>query len=281
MPGSFKQGGGGEDVLYGVGLGPGDPELVTIKAVRVLEESSLIFVPAPRKEGGGRALSILAALHPGFLGKVVRVEVPMVGGRGGKWDKAASAVLSAMAGGGTFSFVNEGDPLLYGSFVHLLRALRERRPHLRVEVVSGLPSFCAAAAAELVPLASGRDRLVVLPGPARAEELEELLDGHTALVLLKFNLSLHEFRRFLDRNGERVEWWCVENCSLPEERLCRDPALLPHGGWDYFTLVVVKEKAVPGEGGRKTACEDGASGGHARAGISRPVAPDGLYGDRP
>lgn len=236
---------GGEVLLYGVGLGPGDPELLTLKARKVLEESSLIFVPTPRGNGTGRALSILSSLDPGLLRKAVPVEIPMAGDAGSKWDRAASTVLGALPHGGVCSFVNEGDPLLYGSFLHLLRQLRKRRPDLRVEVVSGIPSFIAAAAGRLAPLASGRERVVILPGPVEAGELEELLDGRTVVVLLKFNLCLEEFRRFLAREGERVEWWCVENCTLPEERLGGDLASLSGNDWNYFTLAVIRRRAVP------------------------------------
>lgn len=244
MRGEEKMKEDGEVLLYGVGLGPGDPELLTLKARRVLEESSLIFVPMPNREGWGRALSILSSLDPGLLKKVVSVEIPMDGEIENKWERATSAVLDALPREGVCSFVNEGDPLLYGSFLHLLSHLRRRRPDLRVEVVSGVPSFVAAAAVQLAPLASGRERVIILPGPIAADELDELLDGRTAVVLLKFNLCLSEFRRFLDREGRRTEWWCVENCTLPEERVGRDATALSGNNWDYFTLAVVRRKLL-------------------------------------
>lgn len=259
MPRGDRGFGGGEILLYGVGLGPGDPELVTLKAKRILEDSYPIFVPTPRRDGKGRALSILSSLDAGLLQKAVPVDVPMEGDDGSKWERAASAVIDALPPSGVCSFVNEGDPLLYGSFPHLLRHLRKRRPDLKVEVVSGIPSFIAAAAGRLEPLASGRERVVILPGPVGAGELDRLLDGRTAVVLLKFSLCLEEFRRFLTRDEGRVEWWCVENCTLPEERLGRDAGALYGNNWNYFTLAVVRRKTF-------FAGEDAAAGVRDEAG---------------
>ncbi len=227
-------------VLHAIGLGPGDPELVTIKARKLLMRSSVIFVPTARGEEG-RAFSILSALLPEMLEKAVKLEIPMDGSTA-KWGEVASSILSIMPEGEPCSLVNEGDPLLYGSFIHVHEALRRLKPDLRVEVVSGIPSFCAAAAGWAMPLASGNEKVVIAPGPLTAEELDALLDGRTLLVLMKLNTFMGEFRRFVSAREEEVEWWCVENCSLPEERACHDLESLSCGEWDYFTLAMVRRR---------------------------------------
>ncbi len=242
---------GRQTILYGVGLGPGDPGLITVRAKEVLEESSVVFVPVTRKAGGGRALSILASLEPELAKKAVQVHIPM-DRSAEKWKEVAMTVIEGMPAGSSCSFATEGDPLLYGSFGHLLKALREEKPDLKVEVISGVPSFCAAAASCGFALASGKEKVVIAPGTLNAEEMEELLEGDAVVVLLKLGLCLEEFRRFLTRNRERVEWWCVEDCSLPEERSSNDLQSLHERKWGYFTLAIFKRKTASKPLGRES-----------------------------
>lgn len=230
----------GIPVLYGVGLGPGDPELVTLKAIKTLYRCRAIFLPDGGGQGGGRAYRILQALDPSLLTKVIRLPLPM--GRSGPeiWRSLAREVVAGLLSNSPCAFAVEGDPTLYGSFIRLRREILDQCDRVRVEVISGIPSFCAAAARLGVSLASGRESLAILAGPLDGRELEGSFQAHDTLVLLKANTCLRSLEEFQRTHAEEAEVWLVEDCGFPSERISR----MKEGGtgeWGYFTLAIVEK----------------------------------------
>ncbi len=229
----------GMQVLYGVGLGPGDPELVTLKALKILRRCHTIFLPDGGGKGGGRAYRILRDLDSSLLAKAIRLPVPM--GRSGPevWRRLAGEVIEGVLSKSPCAFAVEGDPMLYGSFITLRREIIKQCDRVRVEVISGIPSFCAAAARLGKPLASGRESVAILAGPLGGRELEAFFRDHDTLVLLKANTCLRSLEEFQRAHAEEAEVWLVEDCGLPTERVTRMNEK-EADGWGYFTLAIVE-----------------------------------------
>jgi precorrin-2/cobalt-factor-2 C20-methyltransferase len=239
--------------LYGVGLGPGDPELLTLKAWRVLRTVAAIFHPACGGKVGGFALDILQRAcerwraegddGPALLERCRPLAIAMVGGASAErphWAAAAEAVAAVLQNGQDAAFITEGDPLLYSTFIHLRLALAQRFPQARVEIVPGVSSIAAAAARAAFPLAIGEERIAVLPATYDPEVLERLLDDADTVVLLKVNRVLDRLVTILERRGLLGQAVFVERCGTPRERIVTDVASLRGQRVDYFSLLLVR-----------------------------------------
>lgn len=233
-------------LLHGVGVGPGDPELLTIRAARILRSVPVVFHPAAGGEGEGMALGIVRQHLPATV-RVVALPCMSGGGedavrRG--WRANAEMVADALGEDGEGAFVTEGDPLLYSTFQHLLGALAEVAPQVRVEIVPGVSSVTAAAAAARFPLVRGAERLAVLPASRTlADAPEELLDAlrtYDALVLLKVARVFDRLLPVLREAGCSMA--LVERCGLPGERIVLDPFALAGQHLDYFSILLVRRR---------------------------------------
>jgi precorrin-2/cobalt-factor-2 C20-methyltransferase len=261
----------GWGTLYGVGVGPGDPELLTLKALRVLSAAAAIFYPACGGKEDGFALEIVrrafervgppaAGEAPGRGGSICErcrpLSITMVRGPEAQrphWASAAETVAAVLRDGQDAAFITEGDPLLYSTFIHLRTALAERFPEARVEIVPGVSSITAAAARTAFPLAVADERLAVLPATYDPDALERLLDSVDGVVLLKVSRVLDRVLAILERRGLLKHAVFVERCGTPRERIVTDVASLRGQRVDYFSLLLVRRPASqplsPPEGG--------------------------------
>jgi precorrin-2/cobalt-factor-2 C20-methyltransferase len=245
--------------LYGIGLGPGDPELLTLKAFRVLSQVPVIFYPACGGREGGFALDILQQAFarspmPAMDDSPARgfsirerchpLSTTMPRGADAErphWTAAAEVVARVLQSGQDAAFITEGDPLLYSTFVHLQTALAERFPEARVEVVPGVSSITAAAARTTLPLAIADERVAVLPATYDPDALERLLDTFDSVVLLKVSRVLDRVLTILERRGWLANAVFVERCGTPRERIVTDVASLRGQRVDYFSLLLVRK----------------------------------------
>ncbi len=210
-------------MLYFVGVGPGDPELLTLKAIHAIERSDVIALP----DGGVAARVAQAHLE----GKVlVPLRLPMTEDPSvlsAARAEAARTVEAHLARGATMAFLVLGDPSLYASCAYFMDAFSGRHPF---EVVPGVPAMCAAAAALGVPLAAGREKLHILPGYRAGDELP---DGN--VVVMKAGKSLAALRDACAGREAHV----AQNLGMPDV-FCAPLAETDEAG--YFTTVIVKRK---------------------------------------
>lgn len=203
--------------VYGIGVGPGDPELMTLKAVRLLSAVSVVAYPAPL-EGDGFARRIAAAhLRPEV--EEVPIRMPMEAARFPAmevYDRATEVLGARLEEGRDVAVLCQGDPFLYGSFMYLFGRLAERFP---VEVVPGVSSLTACAAAAGRALASRNDVLAVLPAPLDDEALAARLAAVDAAVIVKIGRHLPRIRALLDRLGLTDEARLVVHATLPDQRV--------------------------------------------------------------
>jgi precorrin-2 C20-methyltransferase / precorrin-3B C17-methyltransferase len=230
--------------LYGVGVGPGDPELITLKARRAIEAAHVIVYMVKRGNTGVARQTAEPYLRDdqaqvALVYPVTTEQTDHPGGYEGAlrefYDGAATTLAAQLDAGRDVAVLCEGDPFFYGSYMYLHERLAERYP---TEVIPGVTSFSAAAAAAGTPLAKRDDVLMVLPGTLATAELAARLRSADAAVVLKLGRTFESVRAAAHAAdvGERCVY--VERASSPEERIARleeaDAQSIP-----YMSLVLV------------------------------------------
>lgn len=231
--------------LYGIGVGPGDPELITLKAARLLAELPLVFYPTGGRNGESLALAIA---RPHLPPTTRLVPLPCMSGLDAAevaagWRRNARLVRSVIGEVGEAGFLTEGDPLLYSTFTHLASALQEEAPEVELTVVPAVSSVTAAAAAARFPLALGAERLLIVPASRVLRErpavLLSLLEANDAVVLLKVARVFAEVMALLQ--GQPVVTVLVERLGLGGERIVPNPTSLVGETLDYFSLLLIRK----------------------------------------
>ena len=225
--------------LYGLGVGPGDPELITLKALRLLRAAPVIAYPAP-EHGDSLARAIVAGHLPGGQTEVA-IRMPMLVERFPAqevYDRAAAELGDHLAAGRDVAVLCEGDPFFYGSFMYLFGRMAERFP---VQVVPGVSSLTACAAALGAPLAARNDVLTVVPAPLPADQLRERLAQTDAAAIMKLGRHFAKVRGVLEELGLSGRSRYVERATMANQRLLPldqvDADSVP-----YFSMVLVHRR---------------------------------------
>lgn len=234
----------GAGKLFGIGTGPGDPELLTLKAVRLLREAEVVCHFAKsgetghaRRIAGGylrRGAEELRFDYP-YTTEIPKGSAPYRDAMTSFYDGAATDIAAVLDGGRDVALICEGDPLFYGSFMYVNDRLAER---YRTEIVPGIAAMNACWSRAGAPMARGDDCLSVLPGTLAEDALLRRLKSSDASVIMKVGRHLPKIRRALDRAGLLDRAILVERGSMPGERIVpladRDAGDAP-----YFSLVLV------------------------------------------
>jgi precorrin-2 C20-methyltransferase/precorrin-3B C17-methyltransferase len=230
--------------LYGVGVGPGDPELITLKAARLIAAAGVVAYHA----GDGRASNARRTAAGLFPAGVIeeRLTYPVTtgttshpGGYAGAmadfYEESAARLAAHLDAGRDVVLLAEGDPLFYGSYMYMHDRLASR---YETEIVPGVPAFAAAAAAAASPLSRQNDVVTVLPGTLPEPELARRLADTDAAIIMKLGRTFPAGRRALAAAGRLERALYIERASTPEQRWLPvaevDPATVP-----YFSLIVV------------------------------------------
>ncbi len=225
-----------EGVLYGVGLGPGDPELVTLKAYRLIAGAAVVAYPAPA--GGESFARSIAADFIAEDAEEMRIDVPMTTERApaqAAYDAAAAAIAARLEAGDDVVALCEGDPFFYGSFMYLFARLADR---FAVEVTPGVTSLTACAAALKTPLVARDEPLVVLPGTLPEAELAERLKGRGAAAILKVGRRIGALRRLIRALGLEARAGYVGHASLAREVVA--PLAAAPDPAPYFSMILIR-----------------------------------------
>jgi len=233
--------------LFGVGVGPGDPELMTIRARRVIGEADVIAYPVAR-HGRGVARGVaapylpadrieLALTYPVTTGETDHAE-GYEGALRDFYDESARRIAAHLDAGRDVAVLCEGDPFFYGSYMYLHERLA---PRYRSEVIPGVTGFSAAAAAAGTPLARRDDVLTILPGTLAPDVLAARLRTSDAAVVMKLGRTFAGVRAAAERAGVAERAIYVERASSPEERIAALPAV--ESAVPYMSLVLVPSAA--------------------------------------
>jgi precorrin-2/cobalt-factor-2 C20-methyltransferase len=222
--------------LYGVGLGPGDPELMTLKTHRLISSAKVIAYPAP-DSGESFARSIAANVIPEGT-REIPIIVPMRVDRFPAqeiYDKAAEEIAAILETGQDVVTLCEGDPFFYGSFMYLFERLADR---FQIEIVPGVTSLTACAAQLQRPLTSRNDVLTVIPGPLPDDDIRQKIDEAQAVAIMKVGRHLPRLRALLGKMGLLEQAGYVERASLKEQKVHR---LIDLGAETapYFSMILI------------------------------------------
>lgn len=228
--------------LYGISVGPGDPELITLKGLRSLQQVPVVAFPAGIQGKPGIAQQIVAQwLSPNQL--QLALTFPYVQDMAvlkEAWQVAAEQVWQYLRRGQDVAFACEGDVSFYSTFTYLAQTLQHLHPPAPVQLVPGVCSPMAAAAALGLPLTIRQERLVVLPALYTVGELEAVLDWADVLVLLKVSSVYEQVWKVLQRRGLLDNSWVVERATLPQQVIYSDLRDRPTLKLPYFSLLIVQ-----------------------------------------
>jgi precorrin-2/cobalt-factor-2 C20-methyltransferase len=232
--------------LYGIGVGSGDPELITLKGLRILKKASVVAFPAGLNGNLGIAQQIvlpwlqphqrqLALTFPYVQDEAVLTQA---------WQLAAEQVWHHLQNGQDVAFVSEGDVSFYSTFTYLAQTLQQLHPNVRVQAIPGVCSPLAAAAALGIPLTIRDQRLMVLPALYSMGELEAVLKVADVVALLKVSSVYEQVWAVLQQYGLLERSWVVERASLPNQVIYADLRDRPTLKLPYFSLLIVQVSEV-------------------------------------
>ena len=224
-------------IAYGVGVGPGDPEYMTLKAIRLIRENDVIAVPG-KVAKDAVAYKIAAAVVPELENKeLVPIYMPMIKDReliDAEHKKAAKLVESYLDQGKNVVYITLGDSTIYCTFSYIQHYLEA--DGYTVELVAGIPSFCAAAARLNTPLTEWDEPLHILPG---IHDLDNDMALKGNYVVMKSASKMAAVKDMIRRSGRRAVM--AENCSMENEKLYHSVDEIPDDA-GYFSLIIAKEK---------------------------------------
>ena len=230
--------------LYGVGVGPGDPELVTVKAYRLMQTAPVIAYPKKRMGEKSYALEIVELyVDPGdktMLGLVF----PMTKDEGvlrREWADTVERVWSHLSEGRDVVFVTEGDPMLYSTFIHMSRMMREQHPEASVRSVPGVSSVHAAASSLGVALADGDETVANVPASGDREAMRRALLANDCVVFIKVAKVLDDVLGMLDELQLLDRAMVCSKVTSSSERIWRNVRELRGASLNYLTLMVVRK----------------------------------------
>jgi precorrin-2/cobalt-factor-2 C20-methyltransferase len=228
--------------LYGLGVGPGDPELLTLKALRLLQAVPVVAYPAP-EHGESFARSIVAAWIEGHQ-REIAIRFPMRPGPPPVeiYDTAAAELAAELETGRDVALLCQGDPLFYGSFINIFTRLAGR---FRIEIVPGVSSLTACAGAAAMPLVSGDQTLVVIPATLEEDQIAAWLAACETAAIIKLGRQAAKVRRVLGRLGLLAGAVYVEHATLPTQLVSPLDLIEPDRA-PYFSMALIAKRRADG-----------------------------------
>ena len=239
--------------LYLVGVGPGDPELMTFKAVRILTAAKVWAVPTAKENGlssaqqiarqmvpenGRTVLSLCFPMKKVFLGQETDDQLVQA------WRKSADEVIRFLDRGEDVAFPTLGDATLYSTAFYLLAMIQEQRPQTRATVVPGITAMASCAASQASPLALGDDVLAVVPAAFEDDRLRGILLNLDAVVLMKVHRRIDALIDLLEELGLTGCAVLTERSGLPGERVYHDVREARGRKLHYFSTMVIRKKKI-------------------------------------
>lgn len=229
--------------LYGLGVGPGDPELITVKAFRVIQETPVIAYPRKRKGSKSYAQRIVDVyIRPGEK-EMLGLVFPMTKNQDildGEWRNTTELVYQKLQEGKDVAFVTEGDPLLYSTFIHMMKLMQELHPEVDIKTVPGISSFNGSASRLGIALADGDDHVAIIPATDEYEVMRKAIEDHDAVVFIKVAKVMDLMIEVL-RDLNLLDKASVVTKVTSEEEIIWSMDELDGADLEYLTLMVVRK----------------------------------------
>lgn len=230
--------------IYAIGVGPGDPELLTRKAERILRSVPVICAPTAGPADSSFALSIIEPFLDLKRQEVVIQVFPMRKDQAGLdefWQTAAAGVAERVRRGSDVAFITIGDPFIYSTFLYIYRILREKYPDIPVEVVPGVSSINAAAIAAGIPLGQASERIAIIPAAFEEKDLLKVLSDFDTVVLMKVSRVFDGIYALLKELGLEKKCAFISRVGTAEEEVVFDLESLLGRKLDYLSMLIVKK----------------------------------------
>ncbi len=234
----------GLGTLYGVSVGTGDPELITVKGQRILQETSVIAFPMGVKNKQGLAEKIIdpwitpqqkkLPLHFPYLQDEQQLKQA--------WKEAAETVWQSLNQGINVAFACEGDVSLYSTFSYLAQTLKEDYPQVIIQTIPGVSSPMATASVLGIPLTLGSQTLAIIPALYNIAELDQVLSWAEVIVLLKVSSVYPQVWKKLEKLNLLDHAFIVERATQPSEKIYRNLTHYPNLNLSYFSLMIIYTK---------------------------------------
>ena len=226
--------------FMGVGVGPGDPELITLKALRLIQRAPVVsYIANAKGHSQAKAIACEAFVDAPQAQQHIPVVMPMCDDRSianGVYDEAAASIREQLDAGFDVVFICEGDPLFFGSFAYLLERLED---DYRTEVVPGISSVNASASALQLPLTMLKESFAVISGRHSDEHIRQTLENHDSVVIMKAGRSRPRIIQALTDTGRLQEANYLENIGRTDEVIMKDISALAVEPGPYFSLFVI------------------------------------------
>lgn len=238
-----------QGTFYVVGVGPGDPQLMTLKAAKILGDCDVWFVPSAFENGGSMALKIASGAvsregktilsHRFPMKQIHRGEAPDPEVKSA-WQEAAKIIMASLADGQDVVFPTLGDPAIYSTGFYVCETLQEYGSPFKVEIVPGVSAIGASSAVAALPLCLGDERLVVIPATFENERIRELLELSDVVVFMKVYKVMERLVGLLEELGLVGNAVLVERCSLDDQKIWTDVRDAVGHDIHYFSTMVVR-----------------------------------------
>lgn len=228
--------------LYGVGVGPGDPELLTLKALRLIRENPVIAVPGEDIRASVAYQIVKGAYEALDEKTLLPVAMPMTKDPAvleANHEKAAGDVEAYLGQGKNVVFLTLGDPTVYSTYLYVHKRILARG--YEAEIVSGITSFCAVAARLNMGLVERDEPLHVIPATYQADGMDQVLKLPGTKVLMKTGKKMAQVRESIQKSGQQAVM--IENCGMPGERIFEGAENIPEKS-GYYSLIIVKGEQI-------------------------------------
>jgi precorrin-2/cobalt-factor-2 C20-methyltransferase len=229
--------------LYGLGVGPGDPELITVKSFRILKESPVIAYPKKRKGSKSYAHRIVDVyINPNekeMLGLIFPMtKDPEILER--EWSETVEKVWQRLEEGKDVAFVTEGDPLLYSTFIHMMKLMKYRYPQVEIKTIPGISSINGAASRLGIALADGDDHVAIIPARDDYEMMKKVIQENDCVIFIKVAKVIDLMLTIL-RELELTDKASVVTKVTSDEEIVWNIDELEDVDLEYLTLMVVRK----------------------------------------
>ena len=228
-------------IFYGIGVGPGDPELLTVKAIKAIEQVDVLIAPKTEKKDGSVALSVAKP----YLKKDVEIVYqvfPMVKGFAENstdaWEVNKQEILELLNAGKNVAFLTIGDPMFYSTYIYVFRLLENAG--VEIKTIPGIPAFAAIGSQLGYPIVEGDDVLSVIPATADAQKIEKVLSASDNVVLMKVYKNFPEVAGLLDKNGMLDHAVMISRCGLPDEERIDDIRARKDQPVNYLSTILAR-----------------------------------------
>ena len=232
-----------QGTLYGIGVGPGDPELMTIKAVKILNTVDVVFTASSTKNDFSLAVDIARPHLPENV-EVRTLSFPMTKDKlvmKKAWRENSRIILAELNKGKDAAFLTLGDPMTYSTFGYILQELQESNPEVAMVTIPGITSYQAAAARMNVPLVEAEESLLLTSGAYGGQNIRKLSDCAENVVLLKAYKNVKDITQALEESDMIKNSRAIKKCGREGEEIITDIMTLADSEPDYWTLILAKQ----------------------------------------